>query len=125
MTNYQGDYSDDWEWWDNTEPVTITIKRANSSNPIPAGATTTNISISDAFRGDIDSKLTEYSGIDIASVDQIWSVPTALVGANRIEVGDILTDGDGVVWAIANATEVTIGTSSLYWTLATNKRATN
>jgi len=122
---YQGDYSNDWQWWDNTEPVTITVKRPNAANPVPAGATTTQISIDNAFRGDIDRKATDYSDVRIAEADQIWSVPTALVGSYKLHEGDLLTDADGVVWVVDVATEVTIGTSSLYWTLATSERRAN
>ena len=115
-TTYQGDYSTDWRFWDNTESVTVTTLRA--------GATTTSIAIGDAFRGDIERKAARLLDVDIVENDQIWTIPASLMGVNELRQADTITDGDVVVWIVLEATLVTLGTSKLYWLATSQKKRT-
>lgn len=119
---YQGDYSGDWRFWSNTEPVTVTITRQNSANPVPAGAATSTIAISDAFRGDISRQGVSSPDLVVSSSKQTWSIPSALLLGAELREGDTITDGSGVVWVIDSAVEETVGTSKLHWTAETTKR---
>lgn len=112
-TTAQLDYSNDWQWWDNTESVTASLTRR-------AGATT--VAITDAFRGDISRNAADVLGVDLVANSQIWSIPAELMGVNEFVQGDTITDADEVVWTVEAATLVTLGNSKLYWTVATNKR---
>ena len=112
-TTCQLDYSRDWRWWDNTESVTATLTRA---------AGTTTVTITDAFRGDVEGKASNYPELIVSDKSVIWSIPYELLGsANRIEEADEITAGDGV-WIVDSATLVTIGTSKYYWLVVTHKK---
>ena len=122
MPGFQGDYSNDYQWWDNTEAVAVSLLRPDPANPVPPVALATTVSISMAFRGDIDGKATEYLGVSTEQFEQIWTIPTALLTTNELRIGDTITDADEVVWVIQAATKVMLGTSDLFWTVATSKR---
>jgi len=110
----QIDYSLDWQWWDNTESLTVELFRS-------AGASS-EVSVSAAFRGDIERKAVEFFGLEVVQNSQVWSVPASLLGSDELLQGDTLTDGDGVVWTVEAATLNTIGTSKLFWSAVTNKQ---
>lgn len=112
-TTPQISYATDWQWWDNTESVTASLTRRT---------TTTTVTISDAFRGDISRTAVDVLGADLVANSQIWSVPASLMGSNEFVQGDTITDADSVVWNVEGAVLVTLGSSKLYWTVATNKR---
>lgn len=116
MPSAQIDYSDDWQWWDNTEPVTVSLARQSG---------TTTVAITAAFRGDISRNAADALGVELVANSQIWSIPAALMGSNELCQGDTITDEAGIVWNVEAAVLVTLGTSKLYWTAATNKRKGN
>lgn len=122
MAGFQGDYSNDYRWWDNTEAVTVSLLRPDPANPVPPVALATTVSISMAFRGDIDGKAAEYLGVSTEQFEQIWTIPSALLTTNEMRIGDTITDADEVVWVIQAANRVMLGTSDLFWTVATSKR---
>lgn len=113
MAGYQGDYSTDYQWWDNVETVTGSIKLAGGSTQ----AFTANY----AFRGDI-ARSDQDHGIVIHGNEQIWCVPSAEVGNYELKEEDTLTDSASVVWVVRRAVLIYLGSSKLYWQVTTEKR---
>lgn len=114
------EYSGDYQFWTNTEAVTVTIKRAGTVTPgVPS---TTTISIAVAFREDLDRKTAAILEVQSTEDAQVWNVPAALMGSNELRENDTITDSDGVVWIILSASLVRIGTSKLHWIAAVVKQ---
>lgn len=119
--SYQGDWSDDYLYWDNTEAVTAYVTTPNAA---AAGVdpTTTTVSIAIAFRGDI-SKLGKDLGDVLVETDtQEWSIPYALLGAYSFTQGDKIVDADDVTWIVDSSVLNRIGSSKLYHLAQTHKK---
>lgn len=114
MVGHQGDYSTDYQWWDNVESLSGSMPRA--------GAVTQTFSTTYAFRGDISGDAPSYLGAELQENSQVWSIPAASVGTYELLRGDTLTDSSSVVWVVDQATLVTLGTSKLFWLATTHRK---
>lgn len=120
----QVDYSDDYQHWDNTEPVTVTIKRANPVTP--GSPVTTAIPVALAIRDDLERKL--FPLVEVRSSEDacMWSVPCALLVVSatqhELQLDDRVTDADSVVWIVVDLKLIRVGTSKLHWIAACVKQ---
>lgn len=116
----QLDYSDEYTYWDNTEPVTVTIKRPTLATPgVP---TSVNLPITIAFREDLDRDTAAVLGVQVTETTQVWNIPAKLLGNEELQVNDVITDTEGGVWTILAAKCLRIGSCKLHWVAPAIKR---
>lgn len=114
MAGYQGDYSNEYLFWDNTEAVTVTIKR-------PGTPATTNIAIARAYREDLDHDTAKLFDIWSPQDAQVWNIPAALMGSDELRETDLITDASSVVWTVKAAVLERVGTSAVSWRAVCHK----
>lgn len=113
-TTAQIDYSRDWRYWDNTESVDVTMERA--------GGVSRTVPISDAFRGDVEGKISNYPELIVSDKTVIWSVPYELLcPSNTLQEVNEIEACDGI-WIVDQATLITIGSSKYYWLATSHKK---
>ncbi len=102
------EYSNDYQWWDNTEAVTITLVRESG---------TTTVSVAIGSRSDISTRELASSTQGVFQAGDVrWKIPVILLGiSNRLLPDDLITDASGVVWNVRSVSEVRVGTSRLHW----------
>jgi hypothetical protein len=92
------DASSDYQYWDNTEAVTVSLVRDS----------TTTVSISAALQQDVSRRTESYLGVHVTGDETIWHVPNALLNpasnGREILIDDLITDAGGLVWAVVAVT---------------------
>lgn len=118
------DYSTEYLYWDNPEPVTVTIK---SPDPLSPGSPSLYaIQVEIAFREDLDRE--SSMRLDVQSTEDItvWNIPSALLQRSSVRQelreGDTILDGEGVTWLVVRTTEMRIGSSRLHWVATCTKQ---
>lgn len=111
------DYSGDYQFWSNTEAVTVTLS--------PNAVSPTSVSISKAMRNDLRRAGTVYNGIDLQGDEVLWSIPYALLNpagnGREIDKLDRITDADAIVWTVISATEIRVGSSRSHFECVCNR----
>lgn len=108
------DYSGDYQWWDNTEAVTVATT---------LGGTTTTTSVAKALSLDINRSL--FRGMaGIEGDDLVWMIPVALMGSVEINQADKITQGSGKIWLVKQVFKRGIGTSDTHFECLCAKKRT-
>lgn len=99
------DMSLNYQIWDNTEAVTVQLRRtANESVPVAT-----------AKRGDITRRDETALLLVQDTAEKSWMVPNKLLNpannGRKIKREDRITDEAGTVWNVVTASEVECGTS--------------
>lgn len=89
------DASTDYLSWDNTEAVTVHLRRSSG---------TTEVSVTHALQQEIDRRRSQYGTVALTGQETIWHVPHALLAPNaetrRIEVDDYIVDAASRTWVV-------------------------
>ena len=88
-------YANEYQWWDATESVTVTLDRAEGRQYLP-GVT--------AKRGDESEARAVFAEVSAGGFDLLWTVPDTLLGGCELREGDLLTDASSVKWRITRLT---------------------
>jgi hypothetical protein len=108
MTN-STDYSDEYQHWDNTEPVTVVVERRADE----LGTATVGVSI--ARRGTPRRDAQFFNGVRLRGNEMTWLIPAALMDGVEIATDAKITDEQGVSWIVATAIELRLGNSRGHW----------
>ena len=103
------DYSDEYQHWDNTEPVTVVVPRPASEQ----GTATVDVSVARRQTPRRDAQF--FNGIRLQGNEMIWHVPAALMDGVDIRPDSTITDGQGIKWIVATAVELRLGASRGAW----------
>jgi len=98
------DYSDDYQYWDNSEAVTVTVRRAGSNE---------EVSVSIAVRESGDTSSEFFNGIRLRGDELLWHVPVALMDSNEIEPGDEIKDAGNVKYNVQSVVKAGVGNSAV------------
>lgn len=103
------DYSDEYLHWDNTEPVTVVVRRAAAER----GTATIDVAL--ARRGTPHRHAQFYNGVRLQGNEITWDVPVALLDGVDLKPESTITDQQGVAWTVVTAVELRLGSSRGAW----------
>ena len=116
-------YSLDWQYWDNTEAVTVSFRRSNAAEE------DTEIEIATALREDLDRREASYLGVQISSDSTVWNVPCSLLVESTEEgevvrdlrEGDRIADAESNIWIVISAMKERVGNAEISWRAVCSK----
>ncbi len=108
------DYSDEYKYWDQTEPVTVTtlINVAGVRTP-----STTSVSV--AKRSSREQKEQNFNGISLEGNETFWLIPYDLMGSTVVRQDDVIKDANLTEYKVLAAKLVTKGVSRIHYRCAT------
>jgi len=99
------DYSDEYQFWDNPEPVTVVVNRPTEEYGV------TTIPVAVAQRGSPRRNSQFFNGVQLKGNEILWKLPVPLMDNVIPLKGSTITDEAGVSWVIETVTEIRIGSS--------------
>jgi len=103
------DYSDEYQHWDNTEPVTVVVRRPAAEH----GTATVDVSV--ARRGTPRRDAQFFNGVRLQGNEMTWLIPAALMDGVEITPESSITDEPGNKWIVITAVELRLGSSRGHW----------
>lgn len=97
---YITDAANDYQWWENTETVTLDYLRAAGDAQ--------NADIT-AQRLDPSEAQADFAGVNINGEALVWNIPDTLCTNGTPEIGDTITDAASAVWRIKSIQTVRFG----------------
>lgn len=92
------DLTDDYDLFDNTEAVTVTLQQRS------IGGSTATVSIDTALRRAVDLRNPVYAQMLARHEGTTWHIAVDELGAsNDIRPGDLITDSAGDAWTVKDS----------------------
>ncbi len=103
MVTQAGDY----QWWDNTEPVRVTV-------PIPDNGNA-EIDLEIAQRGNLDKRAQFFNGTQLTGKETLWRLPVALLEGVDVTGQARILDDHGREWIVKTAVRIGTGDDPGHW----------
>jgi hypothetical protein len=87
--------------WPNTEPVTVTLRRA--------GGSVESIAVANALRRAVASSDRSFGSVRVTGRTTVWNIPDAHMNGREIDIGDSITDAAGTAWQVLSVQHLSLG----------------
>lgn len=94
------DVQNDVLGFDNTEAVTVTLRRPDGETPL---------AVTHALRRTVDLRSETYGGVRLRGDEIVWNLPNSQLAGEELRPGDAIADGSGTRWTVLSVGRLTFG----------------